>query len=379
MKASRTLASLATSVVLASAVGAAYTPALAATTKHAPGTVRAIINGKTVPAIAVGNTTYVNWAALGMFHTPYEYMGSGQFTVTGGTVQGVIYKGVTYIPWNQAAPQVKATHLKGGGFRFTSIPVPHDYTVSIFTQNGIAGTPDGVAVFVSDGSESVPNQTIKLTFDGTSYASNHTGQSTITVKTDSTGAWYGAINDTTAETVHPTAEWTDPSGHLDSNSQTITFASAAPVTPIVPPGSTVVATVPMSIFQNAILFNAQAVALAGTQTGSQTGSQSGTQAGTEDILFQLDTGAYEPLITKEVAQELNLPNLGSDAVQGVGGVNSAYDSQITLTIGGHTFNNIPCIVDDSYMGPSLFGYSFFTDAGYDLLVSQKTNTIEILK
>lgn len=372
MKVSRSTSIVAASLALSTLVGAAATPAFAATAKHQPnGTVRVIINGKTVPAIAVGATTYVNWAALAMFHTPYEYMGSGQFAVTSGTVQGVIYKGATYIPWNQAAAKVKATPLKGGGFRLTSVPVAHSYAVTIFTQDGTAGTPDGMGVFVTDGSQPVPNQKVTLTFSGTSYASNHTGQSTITVQTDNTGSWYGAINDPNAETVQTTALWTAPNGKQETDAQPVTFTAAPTTTPIVPSGSTLVASVPMSTFANAILFNAQASAPANAKTG--------TPSGTQDILFQLDTGAYEPLITKEVAKELNLPNLGPDQVQGVGGLSSAYDSQITLSIGGHTFSNIPCIVDDSYSGPSLFGYSFFSDAGYDLLVSQKTNTIEILK
>lgn len=101
--------------------------------------------------------------------------------------------------------------------------------------------------------------------------------------------------------------------------------------------------------------------------------------GGSDVLLQLDTGAFEPLITKSLADALNLPNLGDIQVEGVGGEDDAYVSKITLSIGGTEFPDIPCIVDPSYSGVPLFGYGFFQDNGYDLLVSQKDSTLTILK
>lgn len=330
-----------------------------AATKMPAGMVRAEINGTPITAIAVGDTTYVKWLALKDFHTPNQYLGSGKFALTGGTVQGVIYHGDTYLPWAQVAPRVKATPLTGGGFNFTALPVTHDYQVGFAAPDGTVGSPDVFEIAVADGDNFIPNQTVQITFNGSSYASGYKGQTTISVTTGSDGTWTGAINDTVAETVGPVVSWTDPNGAVHSHQVPITFASSTATQPVVPSDDNVVATVPLTTFQNGLFFNAQ--------------------GGGQDILFQLDTGAYEPLVTKQVAQLLNLPNLGSTQVQGIGGQDTAYNSQMTLSIGGQQFTNIPCIVDDSYNGPSLFGYGFFGDNGYDLLVSQKHNTITILK
>lgn len=95
-------------------------------------------------------------------------------------------------------------------------------------------------------------------------------------------------------------------------------------------------------------------------------------------MFQLDTGAQEPLINAQMARELGLPHLGSTAVEGVTGQNAAYDSQITLTMGGHTFVDVPCVVDPGYSGTSLLGYNFFVSRGYDLLVSQSQGSLTLL-
>ncbi|MCY0900506.1 MAG: hypothetical protein OWU33_16575, partial [Firmicutes bacterium] len=48
-------------------------PASAAVVHAASGTVHAELNGKSFQAIPVGDTTYVQWGALQVFHTPYEY------------------------------------------------------------------------------------------------------------------------------------------------------------------------------------------------------------------------------------------------------------------------------------------------------------------
>lgn len=335
------------------------TVALASTGTSTPGSVRAEIDGQHVAAIDVGNITYLVWQALKDFHTPYAYLGGGLFSLTGKMVQGVVYRGDTYLPWNVTAPKVNAKHLRGGGFDFTQTAVKHDYQVYVFTQDGTVGTPDALQVYVADGNQLVPQQTVQISFDGNSYASNFNGKHTITVTTDPYGTWYGAIDDTSAETVHPVVTWTDPNGQIQTATQPVVFAAATASTSLVPAGSTIVATVPVTTFQNAVLFNAQS---------------QGT-----DILFQLDTGSYEPLVTRQVAQLLNLPNLGSSAIQGIGGQDQAYNSQITLSIGGHEFQNIPCIVDNYYYGPSLFGYSFFSDHGYGLLIAPKNTSMTILQ
>lgn len=103
------LSSSAVALLIPSVAATAY----AATTKAAPGQVRAEVNGKSIPAIAVGNETYLEWQALKSFQTPYEYLGDGKFAITGGTVQGVVYQGNTYLPWAKVGAKIKATKLKG--------------------------------------------------------------------------------------------------------------------------------------------------------------------------------------------------------------------------------------------------------------------------
>ena len=340
--------------------GMAFFPAQAqAATMPSPGTVRAQVNGKTFAAIAVGNTTYLNWGALQLFNTPYEYLGNGKFALTGSTVQGVIYHGITYLPWASVAPKVKAAPLKGGGFNFTSIAVKHDYHVEMLAENGSVGSPDALEVFVLDGNNLVPHQRVQVTLNGSSYLSGYGQNESVAVTTDRNGTWLGGLNDSVPETVSPTVQWLDPNGKTETKTASVTFKTAGSSSPSVPPGDTVVASVPITTFQNAILFNAKGAG--------------------QSILFQLDTGAYVPLITKQAAKVLQLPNLGNTVIQGVGGQDEAYLSRMTLTVGGHPFNNIPCIVDNNYSGPSLFGYGFFTKYGYDLLISQKNGTMTILQ
>lgn len=348
------------SLALSSVLFSVSQTASAAAVHPANGTVRAEINGRSIQAIAVGDTTYVSWGALSAFHTPYEYLGNGEFAVTGGTIQGVVYKGVTYLPWNRLAPHVKATKLKGGGFNFTSIPVPHDYQIVVLGQNGTVGSPDPIEVLVADEEESVPNQKIQISLDGNSSASGYGSQKSFSVTTDANGTWTGGINDTTPETVHLTVTWKTPGGKVVSQETDIAFTASTSTPTVTPSDDTVVATTPLTVSDDALFFNAV--------------SDDG-----QNIMFQLDTGAYEPLIPKQLADELQLKNLGSDEVEGIGGEDEAYDSEISLSIGGHEFDNIPCLVDASYSGPPLFGYRFFADFGYDLLISQKHDSITILQ
>ncbi|EPZ44121.1 retroviral-like aspartic protease family protein [Alicyclobacillus acidoterrestris] len=350
------LSSSAVALLIPSVAATAY----AATTKAAPGQVRAEVNGKSIPAIAVGNETYLEWQALKSFQTPYEYLGDGKFAITGGTVQGVVYQGNTYLPWAKVGAKIKATKLKGGGFNFTSVPVPHDYEIYMDKQSAPVGSPAPINVLVGDNDESVPHQLITLSVTGNAYFSSDQDKNTLSDYTDEDGSYIAAVDDSHAETVKVTASWKDPSGHVQSTTTSVTFSPASTTTPATPPaGDTVVASVPITTYQNAVLFNAQ--------------------AGGSDVLLQLDTGAFEPLITKSLADALNLPNLGDIQVEGVGGEDDAYVSKITLSIGGTEFPDIPCIVDPSYSGVPLFGYGFFQDNGYDLLVSQKDSTLTILK
>jgi hypothetical protein len=85
------------------------------------------------------------------------------------------------------------------------------------------------------------------------------------------------------------------------------------------------------------------------------------------------------MFTTDAAKALGLANEGALSVQGVGGSASAYYSHATFTLNGIGFGNVPCVVEDAFQGYPLFGYRFFVDNGYDLLVSQKHNQIVITK
>jgi len=101
-----------------------------------------------------------------------------------------------------------------------------------------------------------------------------------------------------------------------------------------------------------------------------------------ETTWQLDTGAFEPLIGSQTATLMNLPNLGpADGVGGVGGlVSNAYFTAIPqLTIGGHVFTNVQAIVDPTWTLPNLFGYRFFEDNGYSLYVDKRNFTFNIIK
>lgn len=411
-----------------------------ATAKLPKGQVRAQVNGKSIEAISVGNETYVNWAALGAFHTPKQYMGNGVFTVPWGTIHGVVYQGATYIPWTQAAPKVKASKLSGGGFNFTATPVKHNYVLSVVTQAAITGMPAPIEVMVSDGNNPVPGQKVTVETTGNSELENTSGIQTLTDTVDSTGTWLGGLSDMTPQTVTLTVKWKDPTGKTHVHAEQVSFirakgstgttsggsgtagatanatgtnastgtttndgsgnsstngstngstnSSNSTSTPAASanatntssassnpsenstssqssakqtalPGTTVVTTVPMQTFSNEALFSAKSAG--------------------DPILFQLDTGAFEPLLNKRTAALLNLPHLTSVQVAGIGGNDNAYMSRITLSIGGVVFQDVPCVVDTSYRGNNLFGYGFFSDNQYNLYASQTSDTLTILE
>ncbi|WAH35435.1 retropepsin-like aspartic protease [Alicyclobacillus dauci] len=336
-------------------VGQAY----AGTLPRSSGLVPAQVNGHSFPAITVGNEVYLQWKVLQEFKTPYAYLGDGKFAVTGGTVQGVVYQGNTYLPWQSAAPKVKATKLHSGAFNFTSLPVSHHYHILIDEQDGHVGSPDPFQIILLDGDQPVPNQTMQIRVSGQSFLSGYQTQHSVTVQSAYDGTWLDSLNDTAEETVTLSVSWKDPSGKPQTATVHPTFSATSSTTAAIPSDDHVITQVPISIYDNAVLFNAQ--------------------AGGQAVLFQLDTGAYEPVLTKQLAESLKLPNLGDIQVQGVGGMDNAYLSKFTVSIGDVVFNDVPCIVDDNYSGTPLFGYEFFTDNGYDLLVSQKHQTITILK
>jgi len=78
----------------------------------------------------------------------------------------------------------------------------------------------------------------------------------------------------------------------------------------------------------------------------------------ENVLFLLDTGAFEMLLTSGTAQQLGLPNQGPTEISGVGGAQSAYNTQVTFQLGDNEFT-IPAVVDESTdFGINLFGLRF---------------------
>lgn len=79
----------------------------------------------------------------------------------------------------------------------------------------------------------------------------------------------------------------------------------------------------------------------------------------ETTAMLVDTGASVILLNGALGQSLNLPNQGPVQISGVTGSAEAYQSEVTLTIAGHTFANIPCVVDPSLtQSPPLLGLDF---------------------
>lgn len=97
-------------------------------------------------------------------------------------------------------------------------------------------------------------------------------------------------------------------------------------------------------------------------------------AGSGDVAFVLDTGAFELLLTQSDADALGLPNLGPLQVAGVGGSSSAYQSQVSLSIGGSAFSNVPCVVDPTF-NQNLFGARLLIDQGLAILVDPVASTL----
>lgn len=62
-------------------------------------------------AIAVGDVSYVLWTALNTLGTPHHYRGSGVMNINGKDVQGVVFEGNTYLPWDSLAPNINAERV----------------------------------------------------------------------------------------------------------------------------------------------------------------------------------------------------------------------------------------------------------------------------
>jgi hypothetical protein len=78
----------------------------------------------------------------------------------------------------------------------------------------------------------------------------------------------------------------------------------------------------------------------------------------ENVLFLFDTGAFEMLLTAGVAQGLGLPDLGPAEISGIGGLESAYNTQATFKLSDNEFTT-PAVVDENTsFGINLFGLKF---------------------
>jgi hypothetical protein len=94
-----------------------------------------------------------------------------------------------------------------------------------------------------------------------------------------------------------------------------------------------------------------------------------------DVHFVLDTKAYELTFNADVAQALDLPNLGS--VQSLEGLSAdAYRSECTVSIGHRTFSKAPCVVEPTSQSPARLGLNLFVDNHLALLLD--TTSMELL-
>ncbi len=89
----------------------------------------------------------------------------------------------------------------------------------------------------------------------------------------------------------------------------------------------------------------------------------GGPGGKMNAPFILDTGAFEMLLMKSIADQLQLPNLGPIEVGGVTGSVEAYRSRVGVAAAGPdgvlvAYHDIPCVIDPTATG-NLFGFRFF--------------------
>ena len=97
----------------------------------------------------------------------------------------------------------------------------------------------------------------------------------------------------------------------------------------------------------------------------------------QPIRMHLDTGAFEMLLTKEIADALNLPNDGPLQIAGVTGSSEAYQSHVTVVLDNLDVPDVHCVVDPSYTGTPLFGFRFFIDHQYTVAVNPVAQTVTL--
>lgn len=101
----------------------------------------------------------------------------------------------------------------------------------------------------------------------------------------------------------------------------------------------------------------------------------------QNIQFVLDTGCGLGIFFDgEVAKSLNLPVIGQEKVNGVGGEATAYLSEISFSMGNREYNNVQCTVDeDPNFSMNLFGaVKFFFNNNIDFkLIKTGDNTAQL--
>jgi hypothetical protein len=98
--------------------------------------------------------------------------------------------------------------------------------------------------------------------------------------------------------------------------------------------------------------------------------------GTHSQDITLDTGDFELLVSPTVATALGLSQMQALTIEGVTGNEAAYTSQVNVTIGGMSWQNVNCIVAGSQAG-MLFGLRFFMNRQVGLRIDPTTFTLEL--
>lgn len=93
----------------------------------------------------------------------------------------------------------------------------------------------------------------------------------------------------------------------------------------------------------------------------------------------LDTGAFDLILSDQIAKQLNLTRHQPLAVRGISGTATAWRSRCNLTVGGKYFRNVSCVIMKDLPYSALFGLRFFIDKGYRLLLDPKNATLSILR
>lgn len=93
----------------------------------------------------------------------------------------------------------------------------------------------------------------------------------------------------------------------------------------------------------------------------------------------LDTGAFDFVLSDQIAKRLHLSRERAVVVRGVSGSARAWTSHCDLSVGKRKFRNVPCVIMKDLPFEALFGLRFFVDHGYQLLLDPKTATLSFLR